>query len=173
MRHKEKLLVRARHRVTTTAQSVTAIESTLQDMDAMIVSLDRRVAAEEMRTRITDAKHIAYSTVALAARVRSANLKKSLIELEAKRLLAIADHDKALSILSALEENQDLPQLVQLPLSNDATHATSQSKGRRRPRSYQRRTVIVFGPSNDNLASAAAIRTDATSTARQLHDLTT
>jgi hypothetical protein len=166
MRHKEKLLVRARHRVTTTAQSVTAIESTLQDMDAMIVSLDRRVAAEEMRTRITDAKHIAYSTVALAARVRSANLKKSLIELEAKRLLAVADHDKGVSTLSALEKNQDLPQLVQLPLSDDATRASSQTKRRRRPRSYQLRTVIVFGPSNDNLADRTAIGTGASSTAQ-------
>jgi flagellar protein FliJ len=166
VRDREKLIARARNRVGMMAQSVAAIESTFQDMDAMIVSLDRRVAAEEMRTRITDAKHIAYSTVALAARVRSANLRKSLIELEAKRLLAIADHDKALSTLSALEKNQDLPQLIQLPLSNDATHATSQNKGRRRPRGYQLRTVIVFGPSNDNLASAAAIRTDATSTAQ-------
>jgi hypothetical protein len=162
MRHKEKLLVRARHRVRTAAQSVAAIESALQDMDAMIVSLDRRVATEEMRTRITDTKHVAYSTVALAARIRSANLKKSLIELEAKRLLAVADHDKGVLTLSALEKNQDLPQLVQLPLSDDATRASSQTKRRRRPRSCQLRTVIVLGPSNDNRANTIPISSSST-----------
>jgi hypothetical protein len=88
-------------------------------------------------------------------------LKKSLIELKIRRLLAIADYDKELSTLSALETSQDLPQLIQLPLSNDDTaHATSHTKGRRRPRGYQLRTVIVFGPSNDNLASAVAIGTN-------------
>jgi hypothetical protein len=129
-------------------------------MDAMIVSLDRRVAAEEARTRITDPTHVAYSTVALAARLRSENLKKSLIELKIRRLLAIADYDKELSTLSALETSQDLPQLIQLPVSIDATHATSQSNGRRRPRNYQLRTVFLFGPSNDNLANAVAIGTN-------------
>jgi V8-like Glu-specific endopeptidase len=105
----------ARHRVKTTAQSVAAIVSALRDIDEMIVSLDRRVAAEEMRTRITDTKHAPYSTVALAARVRSQNLKKSLTELKSQQLAAIADHEKALSALSTLESRHDLPQLIQLP----------------------------------------------------------
>jgi hypothetical protein len=168
MRHKENLLVRARHRVRTTAQSVGAIESALRDMQALITSLDKSIGTEEMRTRITDPKHVAYSTVALAARVRSANLKKSLFELKAKRLLATADHDKALSTLSALEKNQDLPQFVQRPLrnDNDSTHATSQTKGRRRLPSYQSRSVVVIGPSNDNLAIPAAAPTNASSTAQ-------
>jgi hypothetical protein len=162
MRHKEKLLVRAHHRVRTAAQSVAAIESALQDMDAMIVSLDRRVATEEMRTRIMDTKHVAYSTVALAAHVRSQNLRKSLVELKARRLLGIADHDKAFSTLSALEKNQDLPQLVQLPLSNDATRATSLSRQCRRPRNYQLRAVTVVGPSNDNSANTITISSSST-----------
>jgi hypothetical protein len=162
MRHKEKLLVRARHRVRTAAQSVAAIESALQDMDAMIVSLDRRVATEEMRTRITDAKDVAYSTVALAARIRSENLKRSLVDLNAKRLLAVADHDKGVSTLSALEKNQDLPQLIELPQGNDAAHATSQSRRCRRPRNYQLRAVTVVGPSNDNFANTITISSSST-----------
>ena len=162
MRHKENLLVRARHRVRTTAQSVGAIESALRDMQALITSLDKSIGAEEARTRMTDPKHVAYSTVALAARLRSENLKQSLIGLKTRRLLAIADYDNELSTLGALEKSQDVPQLIQLPVSIDATHATSQSNGRRRPRNYQLRTVFLFGPSNDNLANAVAIGTDAT-----------
>ena len=96
----------------------------------------------------------------MAARVRSDNLRKSLIELKARLLVATANQSNALAKLSALEKNQDAVRLLQLPVSNANRH-------HRRPRlrSYQRRAVTVFAPSNDNLATMVATSTAATSVA--------
>jgi hypothetical protein len=153
MDHSENLLVHARREAKTTAQSLAAIETVLLQMDALVTSLDRRVAVEEKRTRITNVNHIAYSTIAMAARVRSDNLKKSLIELKARLLVATANHSNALAKLSALEKkkSQDAVRLLELPVSNANRH-----RKRPRLRSYQRRAVIVFAPSNDNLANIVA-----------------
>jgi hypothetical protein len=100
----EKSLLRERHHARTKAQSIAAIETALRDMDAMVTALDRYVAAEEVRTRVTDLKDVEYSTAAMAARVRSNNLKKSVIELKARLLFATADHNIALTNLAALEK---------------------------------------------------------------------
>lgn len=160
MKHSETLLFRARCDAKTTAQSIAAIETALLQMDTLVTSLDRRVTVEEKRTRITDVNHVAYSTVAMAARVRSDNLRKSLIELKARLLVATANQSNALAKLSALEKNQHAVRLLQLPVSNANRH-------HRRPRlrSYQRRAVTVFAPSNDNLATMVATSTTATSVA--------
>ena len=112
---RKKLIARARHRVRTTAQSVAAIEAALQEMIAMILSLDRRVASEEARTRTRDKQHVAYSTVSFAARVRSDNLKKSVTELEAQRAVTTEDHQSALAALGALEKVPEGPALIRLP----------------------------------------------------------
>jgi hypothetical protein len=69
-------LVRECYDARAKAQSIVAIETALRDMDAMVTALDRYVGVEEVRTRITDAKHVAYATAAIAARIRSDNLKK-------------------------------------------------------------------------------------------------
>jgi hypothetical protein len=68
----------------TTGQSIAAVERALVDMHALAAALDRFVAEEEARTHVTDVEHYSYSTAARAARVRSNNLKKSLVELNAK-----------------------------------------------------------------------------------------
>ena len=153
MRDREKSTARARSRVTMTAQSVAMIEAALQEMDATIVSLDRRAAAEEMRSRTTDKTRVTYSTVALAARARSDNLRKSVVELEAKVVAAAAEHRRALAALSALENAPEGPPLVRLPLTTNDT--LRQSNGQRRLHNYQRRTVNVRGPTNDNLTTGA------------------
>ena len=147
MKHSENRLFRARCDAKTMAQSIAAIETALLQMGALVTSLDRRVAAEEKRTRIIDVNHIAYSTIAMAARIRSGNLKKSLSELKTRLLVATANHSNGLAKLSALERNR----LLELPMSNGNRH----QKGPRL-RSYQRRTVIVFAPSNDNPPSPSA-----------------
>ena len=107
MKLKEKSLVRERHDARTKAQSIAAIETALQGMDAMVTALDRYVAAEESRTHIADVKHVTYSTAATAARFRSDNLKKSTIGLKGKLLVATADHNSALAKLAVLEKDQD------------------------------------------------------------------
>ena len=87
--------VRERYDAMTKARSIAAIETAWRDMDAIVMALDRYVAAEEVRTGITDPKHVTYSTAAIAARIRSSNLKKSVIELKAKLLVATAEHNRA------------------------------------------------------------------------------
>ena len=103
MKHREKSFVRERYDARTKARSIAAIEAAWRDMDAIVTALDRYVAAEEVRTRITDVKDVTYSTAAMAARVRSCNLKKSVIELKAKLLVATAEYNSALAKLAALE----------------------------------------------------------------------
>jgi len=107
MKHREKSFVRERYDARTKARSIAAIEAAWRDMDAIVMALDRYVAAEEARTRITDLKHVSYSTAAMAARIRSCNLRKSVIELKAKLLVATAEHNSALAKLTALEKGQD------------------------------------------------------------------
>src|SRR5687768_5270258 len=101
--------VRERYDAMTKARSIAAIETAWRDMDAIVMALDRHVAAEEVRTGITDPKHVTYSTAAIAARIRSSNLKKSVIELKAKLLVATAEHNRALAN-TALERRQDAAQ---------------------------------------------------------------
>lgn len=79
-------------------------------MDAIVKALDRYVAAEEGRTGITDLKHVTYSTAAMAVRIRSCNLRKSVIELKVKLLVTTAEHNSALAKLTALEKRQDAAQ---------------------------------------------------------------
>ena len=69
---------------TRTGQSLNAAARALVDMQGLAMALDQFVAAEEARTRVTDVEHWAYSTAARAARVRSSNLKKSLVALRTK-----------------------------------------------------------------------------------------
>src|SRR4029079_3803640 len=152
MKHRERLLARARHEVKSNAQSIVAIESALQSMAAAIAPLDQHVRTEETRTRITDPKHSAYSTVARAARARSDNLKKSLAELGARLRVATADRESALTKVAALE-NEQPPQVIQLPLSDRNTGSTQRRESR--VRIYPVRTVTVIAPSNDNLAALA------------------
>jgi flagellar FliJ protein len=163
MKHRDKLLTRVRHEVSTKAQSIAAINAALQDMGAIVVALDRRVSAEEARSRVTDLKHVAYSTVARAARVRSNNLKQSVTALEVRLVAATADHESALAKLAALE-NQEAARFIQLPLRDTAS--TRPQRRERRLRVYPLRAVNVAAPSNDNLASTGSTATAAISSAQ-------
>ena len=120
MKHREKSFVRERYDAMTKARSIAAIETAWRDMDAIVMALDRYVAAEEVRTGITDLKHVTYSTAAIAARIRSSNLKQSVIELKAKLLVATAEHNSALAKLTALEKRQDAAQ-SELPVTGTDT----------------------------------------------------
>jgi flagellar protein FliJ len=84
MKRRDPSLVAALCQARTTGQSIASVERALIEMRALAVALDRFVAEEEARTHVTDVEHFTYSTAARAARVRSNNLKKSLIELKDK-----------------------------------------------------------------------------------------
>ena len=85
MKRRQKSFITSRYQdQTRTGQSLNAAARAVVDMQGLAMALDQFVAAEEARTRITDVEHWAYSTAARAARVRSSNLKKSLVALRTK-----------------------------------------------------------------------------------------
>ena len=96
MERREHSVGRELHEASTKAQAIAAIERTLVDMDALVAALDRYVAEEEVRTRIRDVHHCAYSTAARAAHMRSNNLKKSYVRLQAMLHDLTADYKDAL-----------------------------------------------------------------------------
>ena len=56
----------------------------IRDLDIAVVDLSQQIAAEEERTKITDTRHFAYSTLAKAASMRRSNLLASLMNLKPK-----------------------------------------------------------------------------------------
>ncbi|MEP9353832.1 flagellar export protein FliJ [Xanthobacter sp. KR7-65] len=77
------------------------IESMIAEFERMAGELDRDIAGEEERSGITDPRHFAYPPLALAARNRRDNLRRSADELKTQRddataLLADAEADLAL-----------------------------------------------------------------------------
>ena len=98
------LFARARHQANLKAQYLSSIESALRDMAITLDSLHLCIRAEETRNGVRDPQHAAYSTVALAARRRIKTLEKSVSDLEARRVAAIADHDTALAKLNGATE---------------------------------------------------------------------
>jgi hypothetical protein len=85
MKRRQQSFITSRYQdQTRTGQSLNAAARALVDMQGLAMALDQFVAAEEARTRVTDVDHWAYSTAARAARVRSSNLKKSLVALRTK-----------------------------------------------------------------------------------------
>jgi hypothetical protein len=100
MKQDRNSLRRVHHDAKVKARSVVVIESALREMQAMAITLDQFVAAEEVRTRIADVKHAAYSTSTIAARARSAKLRKSITQLKTKLFVATAERDSALAVVT-------------------------------------------------------------------------
>jgi hypothetical protein len=70
--------VRDQFEVSQKERRVVLLDKMIRDFDNMIVSLDKQIATEEDRTRVKDAGHPAYSTLAMAAAKRRQNLLISL-----------------------------------------------------------------------------------------------
>ena len=116
MKRRQESFITSRYQdQTRTGQSLNAAARALVDMQGLAMALDQFVAAEEARTRITDVEHWAYSTAARAARVRSSNLKKSLVELNAKlhRMSGELERVRALPLQKARQMSHE-----HLPTSN-------------------------------------------------------
>jgi hypothetical protein len=105
MKHREQPFVREPYDARINAQSIADIERTLLDMDALVTALDQFVMVEEVRTRIRDMNHCAYSTAARAARIRSDNLKKSFVALRVKLLELAAEHQGSRPALAIRDES--------------------------------------------------------------------
>src|SRR5258708_6999646 len=63
------------------------IEPMILELPLRIANLDKDIAAEERRTRITDPKHFAYSIYAKAAAVRRDNLLRTIEGLKEQTIL--------------------------------------------------------------------------------------
>lgn len=77
------------------------IDAMIAEFERMAADLDRDIAAEEERSGLTDPRHFAYPPLALAARTRRDNLRRSADDLktqqeEARSALAEAEADLAL-----------------------------------------------------------------------------
>jgi hypothetical protein len=114
-KRKDPSLISSLSEARTTGQSIAAVERALVDMHALAAALDRFVAEEEARTHVTDVEHYSYSTAARAARLRSNNLKKSLVELNAKlhRMSGELERVRALPLQKARQMSHE-----HLPTSN-------------------------------------------------------
>jgi flagellar FliJ protein len=73
-----------RFEATEKARKVTLLETMISDLSALAVDLAQQIAAEEKRTRISDPRHVAYSTFATAAALRRRTLLTSVEALKPK-----------------------------------------------------------------------------------------
>lgn len=55
-----------------------SIESTVRELTFTVAELDKHIAAEEKKTGISDPKHFAYSTLAIASIHRRDNLQRTI-----------------------------------------------------------------------------------------------
>lgn len=111
--------LQARYRLRLAAESIASIDLMLRQVEAMIAALCDHVRLEEVRTRIRDPKHIAYSTLALAARTRLDKLQKTRHELLAALARTTREHHLASMALGHLETPKEPSAPIVLPRERD------------------------------------------------------
>ena len=79
---------------------VADLETSIHEFEGTASLLDRRIKAEEARTRIEDPAHFAYSNFAKSARQRRDNLLASAAVLKVKLEEALRERDDALEQLN-------------------------------------------------------------------------
>ncbi len=84
MRSRKTLIQLRRFEVDDRRQTVSDIETMMEELRQMVVDLERQIQVEQEKAGIDDVNHFAYPTFAKAAIQRRDNLKKSVQELEAK-----------------------------------------------------------------------------------------
>jgi hypothetical protein len=101
-------LLRGRFDATAKARAVADLQSAISEMEQLMSALNRFVAREEERTRVSDLTHYTYSPAAMAARERVLKLNQSITDLIAKLEIAIVDRDQALAVVAALDATASL-----------------------------------------------------------------
>jgi hypothetical protein len=101
-------LLRGRFDATAKARAVADLQSAISEMEQLMSALNRFVAREEERTRVSDLTHYTYSPAAMAARERVLKLNQSITDLIAKFEIAIVDRDQALAVVAALDATASL-----------------------------------------------------------------
>lgn len=84
MKSRESLLRLKRFHLDEKRKRVSQIEMMIADFERMASDLDREIAVEEQRAKISDPTHFAYPTYARAAMTRRDNLKRSALDLQSQ-----------------------------------------------------------------------------------------
>jgi len=95
-------LRRSRFHLSKTTQRVSDLRTAIADMERTLGALSNFIGAEEVRTRISDIKHVAYSTAAIAAMQRSARIRASIANLKLQYDVAVRERDRARGTLFTL-----------------------------------------------------------------------
>ncbi|MDE2577492.1 MAG: flagellar export protein FliJ [Hyphomicrobiales bacterium] len=82
MKSRDTLLRLKRFQADEKRRRVAQIEMMIAEFSRMTADLDKEIAGEEQRARISDPSHFAYPTYARAARTRRDNIVSSLDELK-------------------------------------------------------------------------------------------
>lgn len=104
MKSRDTLLRLKRFQADEKRRRVKQLEMMIAEFNRMAGDLDREIAAEEQRARISDPTHFAYPTYARAARGRRDNIHSSAEELKAQLDEAIAARDEAEGELAKAEQ---------------------------------------------------------------------
>ncbi|MFG1347372.1 flagellar export protein FliJ [Xanthobacter autotrophicus DSM 431] len=101
MKSRDPLIRAKRFQIEDARRRLLQIETMIAEFERMAGDLDRDIATEEERTGISDPRHFAYPPLALAARNRRDNLRRSADDLksqkdDARSVLAGAEADLAL-----------------------------------------------------------------------------
>lgn len=101
MKSRDPLIRAKRFQIEDARRRLVQIEAMIAEFERMASDLDRDIANEEGRSGITDPRHFAYPPLALAARNRRDNLRRSVDDLasqqqDAASALAAAEADLAL-----------------------------------------------------------------------------
>lgn len=86
------------------ARNAALLETMIVDFESMCDLLARQIAAEELRTRISDPRHVAYSPLARAVALRRDNLRTSAGEARARLQGVRRELDELTAKLCELEE---------------------------------------------------------------------
>lgn len=103
MKSRDTLLRLKRFQAEEKRRRVKQLELMIADFNRMAGDLDREIAVEEQRARISDPTHFAYPTYARAARGRRDNIVASAEELRAQLDEAMAAREEAEAELSKAE----------------------------------------------------------------------
>ncbi len=103
MKSRDTLLRLKRFQADEKRRRVKQLELMIAEFNRMAGDLDREIAAEEQRARISDPTHFAYPTYARAARGRRDNIVASAEELRGQLEEAVAAREEAEAELAKAE----------------------------------------------------------------------
>lgn len=107
MKSREPLIRAKKFQIDDARRRVAQIDLMIADFERMAQELERDITAEEQRSGLTDPAHFAYPPLALAARTRRDNLRRSVEDLITQReaaASALAEAEAELALAEAAGE---------------------------------------------------------------------